>query len=246
MGKWIQVNVGLLGGDNELSLVWPVHLKSLLNHVADCKSQSTISLSAETTGESHSNTMWATWSLPEGRKATPSTLYGMNNALCCSVEELFLWVCEDQSAECEVQDFFTPSQLPLKTQTSLCTYIHASTPAKSWTLVVSSTYHKHFFCIFFACSPITEISPSNDSVKCLSVKPAQLSSSPYLYLVSPLCCQPQRHTKRKKYNLVLKTGSLTRTDSTRQTFNPKFTRQPLSQCDSLNVALSLSEKKNQY
>lgn len=90
------------------SLVWPVHLKSLLNHVADCKSQSTISLSAEATGESHSNTMWATWSLPEGSKVTPSTLYGMNNALCCSVEELFLWVCEDQSAECAVQDFFHP------------------------------------------------------------------------------------------------------------------------------------------
>lgn len=134
MGKWIQDNVGLLGGDNELSLVWPVHLKSLLNHVADCKSQSTISLSAEATGESPSNTRWATWSLPEGRKATPSTLYGMNNALCCSVEELFLWVCEHQSAECSVQDFFPPSQLPLKT------HIHGSTLAKSWTLVVLSFF----------------------------------------------------------------------------------------------------------
>lgn len=148
MGKWIQDNVGLLGGDNELSLVWPVHLKSLLNHVAGCKSQSTISLSAEATGESHSNTMWATWSLPEGRKATPSTLYGMNNALCCSVEELFLWVCEDQSAECAVQDFFTPSQLPLKTQSSLCTYIHGSTPVKVELLWFRQHATNTFFCIF--------------------------------------------------------------------------------------------------
>lgn len=101
-----------------------------------------------------------------------------------------------------------------------------------------------FFLYFFACSPITKISPSNDSIECMSVKPAQLSSRPYLYLVLPLCCQCHRHINRKKYNLVLKTGSLTRTDSTRHTFNTKFTRQPLcSHCNSFNVALSLSEKK---
>lgn len=84
MGKWVKDKVGLSGGDREKkSLVSLVSLKSFMNRVAVWKSLSTISLLGEGTGESHSNVMRLTESIPQGRKVTPSTLYRMNNVLFC-------------------------------------------------------------------------------------------------------------------------------------------------------------------
>lgn len=143
MGKWVKDKVGLSKvGTKKKSQDSLVRLKSLLNLVAVWKSPSTISLLAEATGESHSNVMQTTWSIPEGRKVTPSTLYWMNNVLCF-VEELFLWI------QCR---FFSPLHSSAHRHRQACALAFMAIP-----LVILSLCHKLLCTCVFAYLQINKI-----------------------------------------------------------------------------------------